>query len=108
MTRPVSVRPAAPSQGGGRQEEGSYAAGTEGANGFPAAPGHSSPQSITCAYIGGMARARTSRVRGSTALTADAAHRPPRYLLGNALRAAKVYLTSAVRIVLLGPDGTRY
>lgn len=55
-----------------------------------------------------MARARTSRVRGSTALTADAAHRRQRYLLGNALRAAKVYATSACRVVLLGPDGTRY
>ncbi|MEU6340099.1 hypothetical protein ABZ883_04005 [Streptomyces sp. NPDC046977] len=55
-----------------------------------------------------MARARTSRVRGSTALTAYAAHRRPRYLLGNALRAARVYVTSACRVVLLGPDGTRY
>ncbi|WP_435128302.1 hypothetical protein [Actinacidiphila sp. bgisy144] len=43
---------------------------------------------------------------GGTALGA----RPdqPRHLVGNALRAVKVFVTTAVEVVILGAEGKRY
>ena len=42
---------------------------------------------------------------GGTALGASGGH--PRHLLGSALRAVRVFATTAVEVVLLGHDGHR-
>ncbi|MGW3242041.1 hypothetical protein [Streptomyces sp. NPDC001070] len=52
-----------------------------------------------------MARAVVSRVRGSTALTEDAGHRHPVHHLGDALRAVRVFVVTAFRVVVMGQDG---
>lgn len=45
-------------------------------------------------------------VHGSTAV--DASHDHPRHLLGNALRAVRVFARTVVEVVLLGSDGKRF
>ncbi|BBA97967.1 hypothetical protein RVR_3966 [Actinacidiphila reveromycinica] len=45
-------------------------------------------------------------VHGGTALGARPGH--PRHVVGDALRAVKVFVTTAVEVVLLGADGKRY
>jgi hypothetical protein len=43
---------------------------------------------------------------GGTAIGAGPAR--PRHLVGNALRAVRVFATTAVEVVLIGADGKRY
>ncbi|WP_431959490.1 hypothetical protein [Actinacidiphila sp. bgisy160] len=53
-----------------------------------------------------MARPVVSRVRGSTAIAEDAGHRHPVHPVGDALRAVRVFLATAFRVVVLGQEGT--
>ncbi|MDX6311338.1 MAG: hypothetical protein QOF84_3334 [Streptomyces sp.] len=57
-------------------------------------------------YIGDMASAMTSPVRGSSALGPDSVHRHLTHLLGTALRAIGIFADTVFRVVLLGSDGT--
>ncbi|MEU1617680.1 hypothetical protein ACFZAU_12155 [Streptomyces sp. NPDC008238] len=52
-----------------------------------------------------MARPVVSRVRGSTAIAEDGAHRHPVHPVGDALRAFRVFVATAFRVVVLGQDG---
>ncbi|MDX2648251.1 hypothetical protein PV341_32710 [Streptomyces sp. PA03-1a] len=53
-----------------------------------------------------MARPVVSRVHGSTAIAEDPGHRHPVHPVGDALRAVRVYVATAVRVVVLGQDGS--
>ncbi|MDX3239734.1 hypothetical protein PV392_29415 [Streptomyces sp. ME03-5709C] len=52
-----------------------------------------------------MARAVVSRVHGSTAIAEDTGHRHPVHPVGDALRAVRVFVVTAFRVVVLGQDG---
>lgn len=52
-----------------------------------------------------MARAVVPRVHGSTALTEDTGHRHPVHPVGDAVRAVRVFVATAFRVVVLGQDG---
>jgi hypothetical protein len=60
---------------------------------------------MTNTYIGDMARAVVSRVRGSTALTEGAGRRHPAHRLGDTVRAVRVFVVTAFRVAVLGQDG---
>jgi hypothetical protein len=53
-----------------------------------------------------MARPTVSPVHGGSALAEDATHRHPVHPVGDALRAVRVFVATAFRVVVLGQDGT--